>query len=155
VTRAAFQAEFADFKIVRTRKTAQLVFELPLEAADAALAALGGLPRPDVSAWVGICRIDPTKAASEPPEPADEPTKERRKWNRLAPSQQAALRCKEGGFQRFILEEHIMGLGDEESAIEFVRRFCGVASRSEIKLGTPAAGKWLLLDNEYQAWLHT
>ena len=37
---------FSDFKIVRGRKVAQLVIEVPLEKANEVLAALGGVPQP-------------------------------------------------------------------------------------------------------------
>ena len=40
---AAIKATFSDFKLIKTRKVAQLVMEIPVEQADAALKALGGL----------------------------------------------------------------------------------------------------------------
>lgn len=59
---AATLATFSDFRIVKTRKLAQFVFEVPIEDADKALAALGGLPRSDGERWCGIALI--TKSAS-------------------------------------------------------------------------------------------
>lgn len=47
-------ATFSDFRLVKGRKVCQLVCEVPLEQADAALAALGGLPNPHAERWVGI-----------------------------------------------------------------------------------------------------
>ena len=36
----AIKATFSDFKLIKGRKVAQLIFEVPIEATDAALAAL-------------------------------------------------------------------------------------------------------------------
>lgn len=47
-------ASFSDFKLIKGRKVCQLVCEVPLEQADAALIALGGLPNPHAERWVGI-----------------------------------------------------------------------------------------------------
>jgi hypothetical protein len=54
---SAIKATFADFKIVKTRKLAQLIFEIPIEQADSALAALGGIPRSDAERWVAIALL--------------------------------------------------------------------------------------------------
>jgi hypothetical protein len=154
MTAAAFRASYVGVRPIQGRKVCQFVFETPIEEADAALAALGGLPRPDTSTWAAIARIDPAKAANGHAKPEEAPAKERRRFHKLDPAQQAAMRCKEEAFQRFIIEEHD-GFGDEKSVAEFVRSFCDVDSRSKIKLGTPAAGKWVMLENEYVAWLNT
>src|SRR4051812_4591789 len=58
---AVTQATFSDFRLVKGRKVAQLVFEVPIEQADQALAALGGLPQPATEAWVALARLE-TKA---------------------------------------------------------------------------------------------
>lgn len=55
-------ASFSDFKLIKGRKVCQLVCEVPLEQADAALAALGGLPNPHAERWVGIV---PLKAQTQ------------------------------------------------------------------------------------------
>lgn len=41
---AAFSAEYADWKIIKTRSAVQIVFEVPLEAAGHAYNVLGGMP---------------------------------------------------------------------------------------------------------------
>jgi hypothetical protein len=43
---AAIKATFSDFRLIKGRKQAQLVLEVPIEQADNALAALGGIPQP-------------------------------------------------------------------------------------------------------------
>ena len=54
---AAFGAEYVDFKIIKTRRAVQIVFEIPLEAADHALKCLGGLPDNEKSVWFGIAKM--------------------------------------------------------------------------------------------------
>ena len=55
---AVTQGTFADFKLIKSRSTAQLVIEIPIEAADAALLALGGVPLPGKECWVAIARLN-------------------------------------------------------------------------------------------------
>ena len=55
---AAFSATYSDFKIVKTRDTAQFIFEVPLKAADHALNVLGGVPQPMEERWVAIARLE-------------------------------------------------------------------------------------------------
>jgi hypothetical protein len=55
-----FAGVFTDFKLVKTRNVAQVIVEVPIEAADHALATLGGLPRADQSPWVAVARLNCT-----------------------------------------------------------------------------------------------
>ena len=152
----AFQATFSDFKVIKGRKVCQFVFETPIEAADAALQTLGGVPRPDQEAWVGIARIDPKKATSDASKPSTEP-KERRRFHELPLSQQSAMRCAEPAFCKFLDESYG---GDpagkpfvEASAAEFIRNFCGVNSRSEINLMHPSGDRWSTIEADFQLWM--
>ena len=72
---AAIKGCFADFKIIKTRKLAQLIIEIPIEQADAALATLGGIPRSDSERWIALARLDLT--ASQQPLPHPREKKER------------------------------------------------------------------------------
>lgn len=151
--RAGFAATFSDFKLIRGRKVAQIVLEVPIEQADAAVNSLGGLPRPDSERWVAVARLVPgaEKAASgQAPRPA--PEKPRRTFDELPLAQQAALKCSDEAFQRFMVEMHEAEPGDDGAA-EAVRAYCGVASRSEIKAGTQAAGCWRDLLGRYRLWM--
>lgn len=55
---AAFSATYSDLKVVKTRKVAQFIFEVPLEAAGHALNVLGGMPLPMEERWVAIARLE-------------------------------------------------------------------------------------------------
>lgn len=136
------KATFSDFKLVKGRKLAQLVFEVPLEAADASLATLGGLPRIDAERWFAIARIDPST-----PDAFDKP-KDRKPFSSLPLSQQAALKCNDEAFATFVQERY-----GKFDVVEFVRSTCGVDSRSEIKPGTPAGSAWIELLAEFDIWM--
>ena len=149
----AFQATFSDFRLVKGRKVCQLVFEVPIEAADMALQTLGGLPRPDQEAWVGIARIDPKKAASDAPKPVGEP-KERRRFVELSLAAQAGLRCNEKAFWKFLHDEMSYDIDSEAEAAEAVRDICGVESRAAIRDGDPSGKRWDRLNADYVNWMH-
>lgn len=53
---AAIRAAFAEWRMVKSRKVLQLVFELPLEQQAEVLTTLGA-PMPDVETWCGIARL--------------------------------------------------------------------------------------------------
>lgn len=129
---AAFQATFSDFRIVKGRKVAQIVLELPIELADAALTSLGGLPKPDAEAWVGVARLDPSRQ-----EPASgETEKERRQFCDLPMAQQAGIKAADPAFARFL------GCEPGDYCAAMIRACCGVKTRSDIVAGTPAGDRW-------------
>lgn len=144
---AAISATFSDFRLVKGRKVAQLVFEVPLESADAALETLGGLPRPDREAHCGIARL------AKKPETPSRPERTTGPIPTLA--QRVAIKCQDADFRRFLLVTRGPSNAAEIStsaAAEYVREQCGVSSRSEIVPGSEAARKWEALEAEYIAW---
>lgn len=165
----AFKATYADFRLVKTRKTAQFVFEVPIEGADAALKALGGVPRPDCETWVAVARLDPALEAREPDLDASEPRnapdkasapRERRPFKSLPLPAQAAMRCNDPEFLRF-LAEYLFGPGSGiaiptvEEAADEVRQICGVTSRSKISEADESGTRWRELDRAYLDWRHS
>jgi hypothetical protein len=150
---AVFQGTFSDFRIVKGRKVVQIMVEVPSEQANAALAALGGLPDPANPAWVAVARLD-AKQAEQPKQLA---APERKKWEDMPPAQKAAIRCAEPEFWRF-LGETICKPRDwnaptnSEEAAQVVRHLCQVDSRARLNVNAPAREAWLHLDSEYWAW---
>ena len=61
---AAFQATYADFKLIKTRGVVSISFELPVEQAQAALDVLGGMPLAATEVWCGIARLNPGAEAT-------------------------------------------------------------------------------------------
>ena len=137
------KATFSDCRLVKGRKVFQLVFETPIEAADDALAALGGLPRPDMEKWFGIVALDLSKAVSDAPE---KPNSAPRNFADLPAPQQAALRCNDPNFQKFVQADNA------EQAANFIRVKCGVKSRSELATNAAARAKWIELDDAFYRW---
>jgi hypothetical protein len=139
MTDAAFQATFSDFKLVKTRKVGQFVFEVPVEQIDGALKVLGGMPRADAEAWVGIARLTGPKAASEtsvaPKTPGEKAVI------------RAALLCKEPEFQRFLNAK------DEEHAATLLRVRLNIKSRGLLASDSEALDLFLTLEGNYRNWL--
>ena len=151
---AAIMGDYTDLVFRKTRKVAIISIEIPIEQSAAFVAAFG-TPSQSTGVPVAIARIDPNAAREAPKPPygvspklhAEVSERERRKWDQLRPAQQAAMRCKEKAFQKFVETDN------DDDAAYTVRDFCGVKSRSDILEGTAAARKWADLDREYQAWL--
>jgi hypothetical protein len=131
---AATQGTFADFRLIKGRKVCQIVIEVPIEQADQALAALGGLPQPATEAWVALARLE-TKQRVVPLKPEN---------TKL--SLEAVMRCREALFQRYL------GASNEDEAAEAVRSFCGVSSRAGLNTDPEAASAWRTLDAQFLAW---
>jgi hypothetical protein len=145
---AAIQATFADFRLIKGRKQAQLVLEIPIEEADNALAVLGGIPQPQSDCWVAVARLNGVA------KPKPEPT-EQRKWDDLKLSMQAGIRCNEPAFRTFLTETETSAFEARsvEDAEQMVRERCEVDSRKELNLDPEAAERWRRLERSYQAWL--
>lgn len=155
---AIFQGSYTDLRFVKSRSVAQVIVELPIERAADFVAAFGA-PLPGAEIPVALARIAPAKSASEPrnaPDRASEP-KERRPFKSLPLAQQAAIRCQDEDFRRFIVERQggsDMVVTDAESTAATVREICGVASRSEIREQNVSGEVWRDLDRAFLEWKH-
>lgn len=157
---AAIRATFSDFKLLKGRKIAQLICEVPIEEANAALNTLGGVPQPADPVWIAIARLtDPAHSASDdagagaPPKPATASLK--RKWEDMLPSQQAGIRCNERSFWRFLHEKRSVSsvlASNSNEAAEQLRSYLQVNSRLELD-NWPSSSFWHVLDADYRAWL--
>jgi len=156
----AFQAVYADWKLIKTRSVVQVVFELPVEQADQAYEVLGGMPVAAKERWFGVAAIrnpEASPGASVPqPDPVTQPRPDRAKrdWNDLPPAQQAGIRCEEAAFGAFLMDEHADDLNEAGGHwAECVRMICGVKSRSELNTNHKARVIWHQLNDQYAAWL--
>lgn len=145
---AAIKATFSDLRIVKGRKVIQMVFEAPIEEADNALNALGGVPRGDSERWVAIARLDVGKLASEAPARAEKTT---RKFDELPLSQQAALLCEREAFKRFLIERY--DATQAEDSASAMREILCISSRSVLDKDQHAASVFRNLQSEFNAWL--
>jgi hypothetical protein len=164
---AALKATFSNLRLIPSRKVCQIWLEIPIEGADAALAALGGIPQPQSDRWVAVARLNneakngvtygefaqvvenayykthPEEAAKRTSEPEENNTKL---------SLQAVMRCKELLFWRFLNTQTVQPVEDETDAAWVVRQLCGVESRSGLNTDPNAAALWRGLDAKFQAW---
>jgi hypothetical protein len=148
---AIIQAEYVEWRMVKTRSSLQLIFEVPLEAQERVMQALG-VPLPNVSTPVAIARlreaVEPTPQIEHHND--DEPIKPPRPLSQIA-----AMLCGVGAFQQFIMES-----GDgwdhrptTDEAAEWLRSVCGVKSRTELNTNQVAARRFKELRSGYDAWM--
>jgi hypothetical protein len=142
---AALKAVYVDYRRVRSRKTLQLVFEIPLEH-EAECHRVLGYPNPHADGdWCAIARLEPDMKADTP--------KSRRRFDQMPLSQQAALLCQDEAFQRFVIEEYAPDQGQTEATATFwVRFLCNVKSRADILPDTEAAAKFKQLRDDFYLW---
>lgn len=154
------RAEYSDFRMVKTRKVLQLVFEVPIEQASDALNKLG-FPNPSDSVWCAVAVLDEKASApvaqldehrsSNPADAGSSPAgcaKPRRPFHELPLSQQCAIRCSDKQFQKYI------GVESDEEAAEVVRDvWLHVESRSVLDANSVAAGRWSRLEAQFKRWL--
>jgi hypothetical protein len=84
---AIFRACYSDWRLIRTRKCVQLVFEVPLEESNKAYEALGGMPNSGEEAWVAIARLNPeTVKEVMPDRPGPVPTNDTQSREEVMPN---------------------------------------------------------------------
>jgi hypothetical protein len=169
---AAIKATFADFKLVRGRKVCQIILETPIEAADAALAALGGLPSSINERWVGVALLDPSidvrpKIEQEPDTGTrgamnvglehiehEAAQKTKRRFADLPIAQRAALLCGREAFHKWLCEEMNYAVYTEDDATKALRNICGVSSRSALSSNAIAADNFEQVERDFNNWLN-
>ena len=139
---------FSDFRLIRSRSVAQIIVEVPIEAADEALKALAGFPMPGTERWVGVALAP--KDRKEEPKP--EKVKNIRTFSELPYSAQAGIRCGDVRFQMFLSETANPPFPAAMDAADEVRRRCNVTSRAEFDSQALAGERWRQLEAQYQAW---
>jgi hypothetical protein len=155
---AIIEAEYVEWKMVKTRSSLQLIFEVPLERQGQVMRALG-VPLPNVSSPVAIARLVPASERSNvvqiedhrPPE--DMPLDDEHKPPRPL-SQIAGMFCSNVLFQKFI-EEESEGWNHRpttDEAAEWLRHACGIKSRTELNTNEAAAARFHKIRVQYHAW---
>lgn len=145
----AIDGDYADFKIIRTRNTVQIVVEVPLERGDDVV-KLFGLPNPGKPQRVALALlVQPQPETPASPVQLDS----RRKWPDMKLAQQAGIRCSEPAFHKY-LQENGHPCADADAAAVNVRLICGIHSRAELDTNPSAGRKWRELDAAFDAWMH-
>lgn len=158
---AAFSGDYCDLKFVKTRKVAQITIEIPIEQAAAFVASFGA-PDPSQGVPVALARLKPGNSGVEAPSglggvvegsnPSPD-AKSRKAWADLPCSQQAAIRCGEVPFQKFMSEYNVGQVHNAETCAQAVRCVTGCDSRSELNEYGPKQDIWREIEAEYQTWL--
>lgn len=166
---AAFRATYSDWKLIRTRKCVQIVFEIPVEQSDAAYDALGGMPNPAAEVWCGIARLNLNAVGNDatagevgsscpaPASPSLSPDKHK-SWHDMPPSQQAGMLCNEKSFHEFLRTNEsdrwrLLNEGtDFDKASLIVCSLCGVARKRDIQTPLTIAN-WQSLVADYRFWM--
>lgn len=133
--RAAFTAEFADFKLIKGRKVVVICLEIPLEQADKALAVLGGIPNPAESRYVAVARLEAQPAKAEP--------------KGKTPSQRAWALCQSPNFGRFLGDASGYPVGADSTA-DVLRHRLKITSRGELDTNPEARARFETLEREYK-----
>lgn len=161
---AAVSGTFADFRLVKSRKIAQIVVEVAIEHADEAIRALGGLPQPHAEKWVALARLNGTPGAvpgqdgevspsgrSRGQPAGASPSVSRTPWHEMRPSKQAAMRSRDPRFIRFLADRGDVAWRDQapDWAAEVIRTECGVGSRRDLDINPAARRAWQQLDMKF------
>lgn len=151
---AAIQGDYTDLKFVKGRKVAQIVLEIPIEAAGAFVKAFG-TPNPATGIPVALARIQPSALKQQLQQSVEierEKDKEPRPWNTLKRSQQAGIACSDPGFWAFLRELDPVNFGhvaNEQDAATAVRHRCGVNTRSDFDAYGSKGHLWDKLYSDY------
>lgn len=166
---AAIAGSFADAKLIKSRSVLQLHIEIAIEQADAALAALGGIPQPGKEKPVAVALLNPDSVLSGPspaspaaaptPEQPQAPAKDRRTAGAASSQdrvvQRCAILCGDPGFQNWLRDTKLKHWRrdrerpPEEWTAMAVRKLCGVTSRRDLALDNKARDAWTYLEAEY------
>lgn len=158
----AFKAVYSDWKLIRTRKVVQIVFETPLEHSDVAYRVLGGMPDPGQSAWFGIAPLNETAKGGDAHASRDEHPRldpaprlqppQAEGGARKSPAQVAGYLCTLPSFWKFLREACKRDVWNEEAAAKALRDMCFVDTRADIGLDDFSRTVWTNLRADFTAW---
>lgn len=163
---AAFTATFSDWRLIKGRKVVQVVFEIPLELADQAYQALGGMPDPGKSVWCAVARLKAgngqgrgknltegqiAEAHSDNNSPSA--SAPRRSFSSLPLPQQAGMLCSDPIFWAFLHEEldcHVVTSPDDAAFV--LRARYGIKSRADLGKGIGDDQQFIADREQFMAW---
>jgi len=158
---AMFQGTFAQVRPIAGRKVYQFIIEVPMERADAALKAMGGLPNPEESRWVAVARLDPKVTEQKPESPAERATSRNKNpepWHTLKLSKRAAIMCGEPMFWGWAERQYrdasggcLLSIQNAEHAADWLRFKTSVSSRKEYDTNEAAGRRYLEIEKSYRA----
>lgn len=163
---AIISGSLVDVRNVGTHKSVKLTIHVPEELAMKVMEAFGW-PTGVSPVAVAVARLEPVSQRVQPrshagnkPGRSAQPTvpaeqvvradKERRRFDEMAPAQQAGVLCGEQAFRKFLSEEFSrLWLITHNDPAAVVREICEVNSRADIK---PDNTLWSALVLKYRLW---
>jgi len=143
--KAVFQGNYSDLRFVKTRKVAQITVEIAIEQA-ADFVKVFGAPNPAAECPIVIARLDLNAAKQEPQD------KPRTKFSEMKPSAQAAMRCNEPGFIKYLEDRNNIPIGIPDNAASVLRTMLNIKSRADLDKDPEAAKRWRQMDDDYFGW---
>ncbi len=172
---AAFQALYADWKLIKTRGVCQVVLEFDISNEHHVYKVLGGMPNPAAEVWVGVACLDlkagridkgtPNTSASQPTTAADAAPTLEDSLNGEPASVGSSARVqnpysKEAGrlhndirFQKWMAENYGI-IAAPDACKTKIYDECKITSLKEILPGTDALAIWNNIVARYQAEAH-
>lgn len=178
---AVFEADYTDYKLIKTRSVVQVVLEVPIEQWKLVVDLLG-MPLPGSNVPVAVARLAhsvtrgiraPRDAANGEREGVDSApansdyreryeadiikhTKPKRPFHEYPPSQQAGILCDDPAFQRWLAQIYSLNPMWKSSTLStatprVVRDVCTVVSRTEFDSNPRKAKLWASILTEFEA----
>lgn len=128
---------YADFKIIKTRKVAQMVVEFPIEQAESFVSKLG-LPKPHEEVWVAVAMLKSVSVQTS--------------GKATSAIQQAGILCKDVSFGTWLRDSKKMEINpaNEVEVQDALRTILGVSSRAEMRDNDQALAIWERLYDQYR-----
>lgn len=147
---AALAGSYADFKLVKTRAVAQLVIEIPIEQAEAAI-KMFGIPMAGTEIPVAIAML--VKAPEEKTVDLSKSERGKEQYRAKDAMEQAAIRavllCKDLKFQLWASKQIEPG-SDSTDVADWLRRRLGIKSRNEISMKDGVYLAFLRLETDFK-----
>jgi hypothetical protein len=151
MTHAIIHGTYSDLKTIKTRSVVQVIIEVPIEYGSHVINAFG-FPQPGHEVQVAIARLQDTGTATTRHGGVDNPVADQGKSSDSPRTlaQMVGAACQNTAFIKWA-QARYENVGPDIAT--FVRKWCGVTSRSEIRPGTVAATKWKQLHDQF--WLES
>ena len=154
MTEHVVECSFSDFRTVKGRKVAQLILEIPIEAADHALSVLGGVPRPDADRWCALVRLDKAAASAgvnSVPKPQDDAHKEKSEGEKAVA--RAGILCNDPDFQRWVIQAAPHSARDNAQGFgtaDILRAWLGVTTRKALATDADVLERFQRIDEAFK-----
>lgn len=152
----ALQADFADYKRIKSRKIFQIIMEVPIEREMEVLKTLG-TPNVETGNPVAIAKLNPaagsTDSGGESSQTNDEQGQQtRRPFHQMRPSQQAALKLTTYEFQSWLGVPSMWAgsLEGRKTGDDLLKTKLGIQSKKELDTNPEKGEAWQALLTDFE-----